>query len=802
MALMSVGVAAWAQTPDVDKVEANLKKHSASIKRISDQLDAGNVPEATLNDMLQTLLGYNDDIQSDADDLRTALDEPRKRLSDLGPPPAEDQPPESADIAKLRKSLTDQITRATGLAQQADLSLADIDRLVGKVRGLQGARSRSTYTTRGMSPWSSKMWTTAAAQIRPAVEHITDHIATWWRDQRTDGKWVADVTLVLAALAAAIGLWLLPRWSLWRNAAAAFDDKTAPTALDKRRRVAARALSRGLLAAVAGALLYVVAVEIGLVSQAGKYVALRMWAGATFLVLNWTFAQGLFSPRRPEWRVVSVSSQAARTLQILFVAILGPFVIDRILVKGLELTDAGIELTLAQATVANILFCTLLWFFLGRKLWHSATPSPPAIDAADDTKQTSQVSHDWPYEVLRVAGRVLAVLILLATALAYIKLANFLYHRVVLLALFLILLWCTRVVARWGLHRLPIGKPPADGAPQDDDRSEKESLGFWLELGVDLNLLALSVPAFLLIVGFDWLDVRRWLAVLRSDVRIGAISFSFTDILSALVVFLLVSMGTRWATGIVDKKLLQRTGLDAGERNSITTLVNYVGVAVATLFALAIVGVGVSKLAIVAGALSVGIGFGLQSIVNNFVSGLILLFERPIKIGDWVMVSSGEGYVKHIGARATEIQTFDRASVIVPNSELVTSAVQNWFYKSRIGRLRVNVGVSYGSDPEQVRDILLDCAKKHPSISSYPATSVRWTDFGESSLDFQLRAYVGNVDDSYEVRSDLRFAIFKAFKEAGVEIPFPQRDLHIRADGTPTGGSAVKNLDIERDKDG
>jgi small-conductance mechanosensitive channel len=371
------------------------------------------------------------------------------------------------------------------------------------------------------------------------------------------------------------------------------------------------------------------------------------------------------------------------------------------------------------------------------------------------------------------------------------------------MALFLILVWSVRVLAVWGLNRLPLVKSSGTGPPGDDDGSAEEPVSFWLGLALDLNLLALCVPAFLLIVGFDWLDVRRWIALLGADVRIGALSFSFIDVLTAVGAFLLVSMGTRWVSSVVDKKFLQHTSLDAGERNSIMTLVNYAGVTIAILIALAIVGVGLSRLALVAGALSVGIGFGLQSIVNNFVSGLILLFERPIKTGDWVVVASGEGYVKRIGARATEIQTFDRASVIVPNSELVTSAVQNWFYKSRLGRLRVDVGVSYGSDPEQVRDILLDCAKKHSSISSFPAASVRWTDFGDSSLDFQLRAYIGNVDDSYEVRSALRFAIFKAFKEAGVVIPFPQRDLHVRPDGSPVSSSATADdRDAPPDDDG
>jgi small-conductance mechanosensitive channel len=283
----------------------------------------------------------------------------------------------------------------------------------------------------------------------------------------------------------------------------------------------------------------------------------------------------------------------------------------------------------------------------------------------------------------------------------------------------------------------------------------------------------------MLIVGFDWLDVRRTLDFFTSDFQVGALSLSVLNILMGVIAFLLISAGTRWATSIIDKKLLQQTHMGAGARRSMTTLVNYSGLLIGILVALPIAGVGFSRIAIIAGALSVGIGFGLQNIVNNFVSGLILLFERPINTGDWIVVQSGEGYVKHIGVRATEIETFDRASIIVPNSEFVSSSVQNWFHRNRIGRIRVPLGVAYGSDPEQVRTILLDCAKQNPGVLPHPAPEVVWTEFAESSIDFELRAYLKDYDHALRQRSELRFTIFKALKDAGVVIPFPQRDVHM-----------------------
>ena len=196
-------------------------------------------------------------------------------------------------------------------------------------------------------------------------------------------------------------------------------------------------------------------------------------------------------------------------------------------------------------------------------------------------------------------------------------------------------------------------------------------------------------------------------------------------------------------------------------------------------------GLDLSNIALVAGALSVGIGFGLQSIVNNFVSGLILLAERPIKTGDWVVVGGDQGYVRKISVRATKIETFDRATVIVPNAELISNRVMNWMHDGSMGRIIIPVGVSYDADPEQVREILLRIADESEYVSSYPGPSVFFMDFGASSLDFELRCYIQDINSSLSAKSALRFAIFKAMKEAGIEIPFPQQDIHVRSLSAP-----------------
>ena len=262
--------------------------------------------------------------------------------------------------------------------------------------------------------------------------------------------------------------------------------------------------------------------------------------------------------------------------------------------------------------------------------------------------------------------------------------------------------------------------------------------------------------------------------------RVGDITISITGILSAAALLFIGILATRGAQRWLQTHFLPRTSLDPGLQNSVSTIFGYVGIVAVIGLTLAAVGIDLQKITLVAGALSIGIGFGLQAIVSNFISGLILLAERPIRVGDIINVKGDEGQVRRIHVRATEIETADRASVIIPNSELITGVVKNWTHANTLSRVVVRIGVGYDSDVEKVRAILLEIAGGHQHLMTSPGPVVFLTSIADSAINFELSGVVRNIAEAAAARSDICFSIIARFREAGIVMPYPQREIVVR----------------------
>lgn len=307
----------------------------------------------------------------------------------------------------------------------------------------------------------------------------------------------------------------------------------------------------------------------------------------------------------------------------------------------------------------------------------------------------------------------------------------------------------------------------------------------WLRILSFFSVVLVAIMGLMFVWGSSHQHISSMVIGLKDGIEIGSLNLDLLNLAYAFLVFVVILSILPFIKNQLLDSWLKHSNLSSGAKDATKTLVGYAGVAIAILCALYIAGVNFKSLAIVAGALSVGIGFGLQNIVNNFVSGLIILFERPVRRGDWIVVGTTEGIVKDISIRSTTIQTFNKSDVIVPNSELISNQVTNWMLTSNIGRLQAPVGVAYGSDVSQVIKILEDIADSHPEIisgnSEYRIQAL-FLGFGDSALNFELRCFVKNVNNRLSILSTINQQIDQEFRKANIDIPFPQRVVHMVKD--------------------
>ena len=276
--------------------------------------------------------------------------------------------------------------------------------------------------------------------------------------------------------------------------------------------------------------------------------------------------------------------------------------------------------------------------------------------------------------------------------------------------------------------------------------------------------------------------------------HVGNVAVTPELLTEVLIFWVLLTFATRFVRGFLSREILVHTSLDEGQRYAIARTAGYAFFAVGLLAGLQMIGLNLSSLAFLGGAFGIGIGFGLQNIASNFASGLILLIERPIKVGDRIDVGTLSGDVIRIGGRSTWVRTNDNRIIIVPNAEFTTNRVTNWTANDRQVRFSFPIGVAYGSDVQQVQSLLLDIARRHSDVMRDPGPEVLISDFGDSSINLELRVWTNTlVQTPSRLKSDLYFAIVRRFADHGIEIPFPQRDLHLKSALPPaamTGGSA------------
>ena len=783
--VLLLGIANMAAAADGGEFDTQVKTWDRSIDTIDRRVESGrtgSLEERELREQLKTITDAAMEALGNANKLAA---ESKSLLDALGPPPADGANAEAAAIKSRRTELNQQVALFEGQAKQTGLIIAKAEQLQSKINLRSRERLKDTLFDHTVSPLSQKAWAVAVPEAYKLFDaSFIDAPAQWWISFR--GETDDQLSLwrnVLIALVAAVASWAFGRWLRQR-----FGRVEGIEAPNHSRRLLAgvvegggRSLAPIVFVALTSALLF----DADLIKDPLAAVVQGVTHGLMLFFFGYALINANFTPRHQQWRLFNFSDDASRRLIVRLQLILVTFLVF----DGFHNTTAwatpSAELGSVSTLVFTLVLTPLLISLLDTRIWAKA-PKLDASEAEADPLKISVANYSRARTFLTLGLLVLP----LSAALGYSGLATYAMRAMIMSGLMLAGLALLRSVGREGLAaaldaKRPLGRHLHELLALDHDASRQ--VLFWLRALFDLGLLGLAGIALLPVWGLGAGETAASLTQLLRGIKIGSYTFSLLDIFIGIFVFAAVIFVTRLVQKGLENHVLPNLTADKGIRDALGTGVGYIGVVAAGLVTISVLGLDLTNLAIVAGALSVGIGFGLQNVVNNFVSGLILLAERPIKPGDWVVIGGHEGKVKKVNVRSTEIETFRRASVIIPNADLIASPVINWTHKNIMGRVEILVGVAYGTDPRLVESVLLTCARQHKNVMSYPEPSVLFKDFADSSLNFELRAFLSDVEERLTTGSDLRYAIHDAFAEKGIQIPFPQRVVHMVPPPAPDG---------------
>jgi small-conductance mechanosensitive channel len=547
-----------------------------------------------------------------------------------------------------------------------------------------------------------------------------------------------------------------------RRMAARAREVTAPAKLKQAFAVAWVALTTSAVPLVAVMALTSAIEAFDIADAALEPILTRFFEGVGRIAVTYGVARAVLAPGAPRWRLVDPGDPLARRLTRLAVGIVATMSGVRLLEQIEETVQAGLSVAILTRGLGALLCAALVVATLRRF---------PRGQAGE-----TNAGRDW-LSLTRLLGFAAVATVLVACALGYVTFANFFIVQgcwtLVVAGVLLIVLTLSHAAVERFLAA-PTGRfGLVASSTLGVERQSLRPLAALLSGA--LTLTCFGIAALLILAPFG-VESGDFFSDLQSSflaVKIADVTISPSTAFVALALFAITLAAAHGLRRWLDGTLLPLTRLDMGLRNSIGASVGYAGFILAVSVAMEHLGLGFEKLAIVAGALSVGIGFGLQSIVNNFVSGLILLWERAIRVGDWVVLGDEQGYVKRINVRSTEIETFDRATMIVPNSNLVTGVVKNWLRGDKVGRVKILLAPHSGVDPEQIRDILLAAARAQDGVLRIPAPQVMFLGMESAQFRFELWCYLEDVEQSSRVRSDLHFDLHKRLADAGIEIAAP-----------------------------
>jgi small-conductance mechanosensitive channel len=693
-------------------------------------------------------------------------------LQQLGPPPdaaANPQaPPEDPKVTQDRNDQLKLQANYDDLSKRAKLLQVQAEQVSAQI----GERRRALFANRVFQPAASvlspALWVAVAQETPRVLESAREIGAEFLRQLRYElsgGKALLGAGLAALILLGAAGGVLVVRRVLPR-------EKPHREMNDLRLGVAALWSGLAVMApplAATGAL-YALAVWLGVSDPQLRRFALALIGVAVRLSVTAGMIAAILAPFRPFWRPIDLSDRVARRLARLIFAAMIVVSLGRIAEVLAETAGAS----LAVSVAARGLYALLVGLMLARGLY-GIVAGPEAKGAAAGGKPANIVDESPLWAPIRFGAWLVTFAIIAAALIGYVSLSAFLVHQMAWVALVGGLLFLLLKFSEGGLAQAfrPNSRISRSlTATLGVGRESLQQVGVLLSGLATVALFAVAIVMVLLPWGVQSNDMIGAARSLFFGVQIGDVTISLSSAVFALTLFAVGYGLTGAVRNWLQNRYLPLTHLDQGLRDAISASIGYLGLALSLSLALSYLGISLEKLALVISALSVGIGLGLQGVVANFVSGLVILWERAIRVGDLVVVGGETGYVRRINIRSTEIQTFDRAVTIVPNGNMITGVVKNFVRSDRTGRVVIPVEATGDTDPELVRQVLIDTAKAHDEVVGFPSPFALLVGFG-AMLAFELYCYVEDVDRAGRVKSDLHFAILRAFKDAGIKMVPP-----------------------------
>ncbi len=720
-------------------------------------VDAGTSSDAVLETLRARIVAFRAEFDAARNANADRIAILREQINALGPAPeGENAVPEAPALAATRESLEEQLDALLAPVQIAERNYLRADGLVRQIDQIIRDRQTEKLLTTTPSPLNPIHWAPALRDLKQAFgSMLIDQSAINNAQKLTNFR----ENLPLVFFATLLGLLLLLRGRRWAIMLVSGLRKQQARGLGIWRFVVS--LLRIILPLGGLLLLAMAARQTGFLGVRGtEVVTLLPVLGVVILGFRWV-SERVFS--RDDEEALLLLPPAQRNRARFFVNGITVVMIVSIITRKVLSFDLPSDATTAVVSFPFAVLISFALFRIGQILRSFQDAEEEITDPETPARSTTLARI---VRSLGIGAMAVGIISPLLFAFGYQDLSDAILRPFV-----------TTLVVLGLVMALQRFSADVYGAITGEGIAAREAL---LPVFFGFILLLLATPALALIWGARVTDLTELWTSFAGGFAVGDTRISPTNLLTFAIIFSIGYLLTRLLQGTLRSNVLPKTQIDIGGQNALLSGLGYIGIFLAALAAITGAGIDLSSLAIVAGALSVGIGFGLQNIVSNFVSGIILLIERPISEGDWIEVGGQSGYVRDISVRSTRIETFDRTDVIVPNADLVSGTVTNFTRGNTVGRVIVAVGVAYGTDTKRVEGILREIAEEQPMVLASPPPTVLFMSFGADALEFEVRAFLRDVNWMLQVKSDINHAIAKRFGEENIEVPFAQRDIWLR----------------------